>query len=166
MKVAHHRKSDDFSSCKSVFMYLRDYIEPGSTVLDPFWNDGSCKEYIEEVLGVTCIHEEGVDAFERPKPDPNTIILSNIPFSIKEDVLDMLYNWGNPFVIIMPLEVLTRKFFRKYPGIQVIIPAGFLEFKPKLNVYCAFFCYKMSLPSDMILAPTKGEVESRYYDAM
>jgi len=65
--------------------------------------------------------DEGKDFFSF-EPDDYDIIISNPPFSIKDDILKRLYELDKPFAILLPLNSLQGKSRYKYfkNGIQIL----------------------------------------------
>lgn len=60
------------------------------------------------------------------KPEFFDCIVTNPPFSLKEEFIARCFELGVPFALLLPLTTLEsekrHKIFRKYPGIQLIIP--------------------------------------------
>ena len=65
--------------------------------------------------------DDGKDFFEY-EPDDYDVIISNPPFSIKDKILERLYELGKPFAILLPLNSLQGKSRFKYfsQGIQIL----------------------------------------------
>ena len=84
------------------------YIKPGSIVWCPF--DTIDSAYVEELnaAGFTVIYshiDNGQNFFEY-EPDEYDVIISNPPFSIKDDILRRLDELDKPYAMLMPLPAL------------------------------------------------------------
>jgi len=87
------------------------------------------------------------------------VIITNPPYSLKEEFLQRAYNIGKPFAFLLPLTALEGKkrgsLYRKY-GIQLIIPNSRINFitpsgKGKGSWFqTAWFTYKLNLPKDLM----------------
>jgi len=103
---------------------------------------GSCDNFLESSMGVG-----DVDC-----------IVTNPPYSLKEDFLKKAFELGIPFAFLMPLTALEGKkrgeLYRKY-GIQLIIPNKRINFITpnggKASWFAtAWFCWKLNLPKDLM----------------
>ena len=104
--------------------------------------------------------EEGQDFFEY-MPDDFDVIVSNPPFTKKDEVLRRLYEIGKPFAILLPLNSLQGvsrfEFFKQ--GIQLLSfdkrigfhsPDNMEEFKKGASFATIYFCRDI-LPRDLIV---------------
>lgn len=108
--------------------------------------------------------DEGKDFFMY-EPDDYDVIVSNPPFSIKDKILQRLYELDKPFAILLPLNSLQGKTRYKYfkQGIQL------LSFDQRIGYHnidnmdvpvegspfaTAYFC-KDVLPKDLIVEEIK-----------
>ena len=104
--------------------------------------------------------DEGKNFFEY-EPEEYDCIISNPPFSIKDDILKRLDELNKPYAILLPLPTLQgqKRFEYMKDGLQI------LSFNKRINFYtdssrkeiqkgvsfgCAYFC-KNFLPKDLIL---------------
>ena len=100
------------------------YIKPGSIVWCPF--DTADSAYVEELnaAGFTVIYshiDNGQNFFEY-EPDEYDVIISNPPFSIKDDILRRLDELDKPYAMLMPLPALqSQKRFKYLKGSQALI---------------------------------------------
>ena len=108
--------------------------------------------------------EDGQNFFEY-EPKEYDIIISNPPFTQKDEVLKRLYELGKPFAILLPLNSLQGvsryKYFKQ--GIQLLAfdkrigfhnPENMQEFKKGSSFATAYFC-KDILPQDLIVEELK-----------
>jgi hypothetical protein len=85
-------------------------------------------------------------------------IVTNPPYSKKEEFLERAYKLGKPFAYLLPLTALEGKkrgeLYKKY-GIQLIIPNRRIDFimpNKQGNSWfqVAWFCWKFNLPKDLM----------------
>ena len=104
--------------------------------------------------------EKGQDFFEY-EPEEWDIIVSNPPFSIKDKVLQRLYQLNKPFAILLPLNSLQGKTRYKYfaQGIQILSFDARVCYHNKDHMdevvkgspfATAYFCRDL-LPKDLII---------------
>jgi hypothetical protein len=147
--------NDDFITPKETWESIIPFIKNKNQIIyDPFYCDGSSGKIMTE-LGLTNVLHCDSDFFKNE--EPYNMILSNIPFSIKKKILETLYILDKPFILIMPMEVLTYQYFKIWGNkIQLIIPNKRMNFYRKngtlhkFNYDCIWFCYKMELARDIV----------------
>ena len=104
--------------------------------------------------------EEGQDFFEYQPPEYDCIV-SNPPFTKKDEVIKRLYELGKPFAILLPLAALQGADRYKYfeNGIQILAfdkriafhsPQDMKEYKKGVSFSTVYFCRGI-LPRDLIL---------------
>ena len=86
------------------------------------------------------------------------ILISNVPFSIKQDIIAKLVEMDKPFIIIVPTETISNKYITKLGNdIQIILPTSRLKFdgdayeKGSCMFPSLYLCWKMKLPRDIIM---------------
>lgn len=163
LKAKTDKASDEVFTPKYAVLPLVKYIPDGSTIWCPF--DTSESEYVKVFTekGYKVIHshiDEGKNFFEY-EPEKYDIIISNPPFSIKDDIIKHLYELDKPYAILLPIPTLQGQKRFKYmkDGLQI------LSFNKRINFYtdssreqvqkgvsfgCAYFC-KNFLQKDLIL---------------
>ena len=142
------------------------YIKPGSIVWCPF--DTIDSAYVEELnaAGFTVIYshiDNGQNFFEY-EPDEYDVIISNPPFSIKDDILRRLNELDKPYAMLMPLPALQgQKRFKYLKGSQALI------FDKRINYFkdrktkeiqkgisfASIYICKNFLPSDLLFEELK-----------
>ncbi len=147
-------KDDDYESPKQVLNDLLPYIGSFDIIYDPFYCKGQVVKEWEE-LGKTCINEKK-DAFNREHPEFD-IMISNIPFSMKEKCVKLALSLNKPFILLMPIDALGSKWIKKYfDDLQFIIPSGRYNFlkNKKMTKGCWFdtmwLCNGLNLDSKII----------------
>jgi hypothetical protein len=152
-------KNDEWETPIEYWQLLTPYIPKYKTIYDPFYMNGKAKSKWEK-LGYDCYHENEDFFFTDPPTDPETVIVSNPPYSRRNAVLRRLMLWNVPFVLLMPITTLCyikTQPILKGKNIQVIIPniyKGFINLKGEQTkcppFYLAFICYKMNLDKDIL----------------
>tara|TARA_R100000697_G_scaffold77502_1_gene89682 strand:+ start:1077 stop:1577 length:501 start_codon:yes stop_codon:yes gene_type:complete len=148
-------KDDDYETPKEVLESLLPYIKDFKKIYDPFYCAGRVKKSWEE-LGKICYNEK-LDAFNRVHPEDFDIVISNIPFTIKEKCMKLFFDLKKPFIIIMPIDAMGSKWIKKYfDKLQFIIPKKRIHFT-KNGILgkgswfdTGFFCYGLNLNKDII----------------
>lgn len=168
LKAKTDKASDEVFTPKYAVLPLVKYIPNGSTIWCPF--DTLESEYVKVFTenGYKVIHshiDEGKNFFEY-EPKEYDIIISNPPFSIKDDIIKHLYELDKPYAMLLPIPTLQgqKRFEYMKDGLQI------LSFNKRINFYtdssrkeiqkgvsfgCAYFC-KNFLPKDLILEELKN----------
>ena len=148
-------KDDDYETTKEILEMLLPYIKNFNKIYDPFYCNGAVKKYWEE-LGKKCYNEK-LDAFDRQHPDDFDIIISNIPFTIKQKCMELFFELKKPFIILMPVAAMGSKWINKYfEKLQFIIPHKRLNFSKNGKMGAGswfdtcFYCYGLNLKKDII----------------
>ena len=103
-----NKESDEVYTPSYAVKPIIKYIKPGSIVWCPF--DTVDSAYVEELnaAGFTVIYshiDDGYNFFEY-EPAEYDVIISNPPFSIKDDILRRLNKLDKPYAMLMPLPAL------------------------------------------------------------
>ena len=142
------------------------YIKPGSIVWCPF--DTVDSAYVEELnaAGFTVIYshiDNGQNFFEY-EPDEYDVIISNPPFSIKDDILRRLNELNKPYAMLMPLPALQgQKRFKYLKGSQALIFDKRINYFKDLKTkeiqkgisFASIYICKNFLPSDLLFEELK-----------
>ena len=170
---------------------LLKYLKPNSKIWCPFDKDWSAFKQLLEENGHTVFNtfletnEDGTeygnffeiyDDLEMHREERFDYIISNPPFSTKDDVLEALYELDIPFMILLPMNSLQGKNRYKYfkNGVQLLCfdaridyhtNNNFKEYTKGNHFASAYFC-KGVLPKDLIIEelykysrPLKGSDE-------
>jgi hypothetical protein len=151
-------KYDDYMTPKYAWDNIKQFI-PKKLIWEAFYGDGTSGNHLRE-LGFDVIHEE-VDFFEN---NLGEIIVSNPPFSQVKDILKRLMILDKPFILIMPSSKINTSYMREWKdkNLQIIIPRKRIHFiklingktpdkqKNACNFDCFYYCYKISLPTDIV----------------
>ena len=155
-------ENDVYYTKKETWQDILHYLPRDSVYLDCFYGNGSNIQNLNE-LGLNCIGAD-IDYFDALDNLDYDIILTNPPFS-RGILTEFLYNLSaleKKFIIILPITKIFSKYFRsafrQYKNIQIIIPQSRMTFidstkpnnKSNPSFVCAYICYKMELPTDII----------------
>ena len=140
------------------------YIPKNKTIWLPFDQEWSAFYQVFKEAGYNVIRssiQEGQDFFEYEPQQNYDVIISNPPFSKKDDVLKRLYQLNKPFAILLPIGSLQgQKRFKYFKnGIQLIVFDKRIDYHTNFNFKnytkgnhfaSAYFC-KDLLPKDLVL---------------
>ena len=114
------------------------------------------KEEGFEVIGGNNFFEDNFEA-------EADVIITNPPYSLKEEFIERAYKIGKPFALLLPLTALEGikrgALYSKY-GIQLIIPNRRINFmipsgKKSAWFQTAWFTHGLSLPKDLMFVELK-----------
>lgn len=143
--------NDEYYTPNEEWDKIKHLIPKDKVIWEAFYGDGASGAYLA-TQGFNVISRDE-DFFTANHGD---IVVTNPPFSKKKQVIQRLVELDKPFIMIMPLEVMTYKYIEPIrPFLQVLIPNKRMTFlkdgKPvKFNYECIFFCYKMNLDKDLM----------------
>ncbi len=107
----NHGDNYDTHPFDLTYMLRRWALRQSDVIWDPFVNAGSYSQRYIESQGYQVYHgTEDVMALERA-PDPVTLIITNPPYSNKDEVLAKLKTFEVPFVLLVPTMVIQRDYF-------------------------------------------------------
>lgn len=163
--LSNLQTDDEYFTPKKIWEDVVDYLPTNGemVVFEAFYGNGMSGQYLTE-LGCTVIQGPHVDFFKSDNddspipPDKYDCIISNIPFSMKKEVLEKLKQLDKPFMIIMPSSTMHTQYLREIfeNTLQMIIPNTRMHFEKdgvvlkRTSFDCAYYCYKMNLPKDII----------------
>ena len=148
-------KYDDIYTPSYAIDPLLDYIPKGITV----WE---CCDHGESEItkklkehGCKVISSDKDDNFFLYLPDDFDMIITNPPYSLKNEFLERCYKLGKPFCLLLPITALEGKrrgkLFREY-GIELMIfdkRINFINQKKNCWFNKSWFCYKV-LPYNLL----------------
>jgi hypothetical protein len=159
LKIQMNGRPDEFGTPKEAIIPLLPYVKKEWRIWECAWGKGSLAKHFEK-KGFEVCGSKGVDFLKIPMPlEDFDCIITNPPYSMKEQFLQKCYEYGKPFALLMPLTALEGKkrgeLFGKH-GIQLIIPNRRYNFDTPSGkgsgswFATAWFCWKMDLPKDLM----------------
>lgn len=118
LKSRQCKDSDEMYTPFYAVSPLVDFIKKGSTVWCPFDEEWSAYVVLLREKGFNVINShlaEGEDFFLY-EPKEYDVIISNPPFSMKDEVLKRLHKLNKPFAILLPLNSLQGK--KRFPYVK------------------------------------------------
>lgn len=151
--------SDHFQTPPEGVRILIPYINNSWKILEPCYGQGLLfNELVRNgfnVVGSDIM--DGTDFLEIV-PEEFDCIITNPPYSKKDEILKRCYELGKPFALLLPLTALEGKrrqeLYRKY-GIQLIIPNKRINFITPSGkgsgswFQTAWFCSGFNLPNQI-----------------
>lgn len=117
---------DNLYTPQNAVLPLLKYVPKHYKIVCPFDSEESHYYKVFKASGydITCLHLNKGEDFFLDMFDEYDIILSNPPFSIKDQIIERLYLIDKPFIMLLPLTALSGikrvNMFKKY-GIDLII---------------------------------------------
>jgi len=148
------KKDDSYMTPKEVWESIAHLLPKDKVIWESFYGDGNSGKYLTE-LGFQVEHHD-IDFFTDPSFNYD-ILISNPPYSIKPKVFKRLAEIDKPFMMLVPVSTMTKKFLKTYfqDKIQIIIPKSRIHFvKNSVQTKASWFdtlwiCYKMNLEKDI-----------------
>ena len=150
-------RPDNYQTPKIAWEYLKPYIKKEWTVWECASGEGQLYTFIKED-GFTVIgSDKEYDFLRQPTKDCDCII-TNPPYSLKDEFIERCYAINKPFALLMPLTALEGKRRQREfaeHGVQMIIPPKRINFKTPSGqgrsawFATAWFCYKLNLPKEI-----------------
>lgn len=153
------KEDDEYNTPKELWENIKDYLPGKETIVwEPFYSNGQSGNILSD-LGCTVIQCKA-DFFDDNNKILETadMIVSNVPFSKKKDVLRRLKQLDKPFIIIMPASTIFTHYLRDTFGnnIQIIVPERRMHFEKdgvlmkRTSFDSCYYCYKMNLKNDIV----------------
>jgi hypothetical protein len=146
-------KHDEAYTPKYAINPLLPFLKKEWVIWECAEGTGELKKHFEE-KGFSVVG--GNDFFNQIFPNTN-IIITNPPYSLKEEFIERAYFLKKPFAFLLPLtalEGIKRGALYQKHGIQLIIPNRRINFmipsgKKSAWFQTAWFCYGLNLPKDL-----------------
>ena len=165
---------DDFQTPKCAIDILLPYLDKRWKIWECACGKGNLRDAFQkngfEVFATDILQD--VDFLNYPYQDKIQrdfqCIVTNPPYSLKEQFLEKCFEIGKPFALLMPLTALEgkarHKLYRKYGGIQLVIPNKRYHFETPSGrgggswFATVWFCGNMNLPRDLNFVEAKGDI--------
>lgn len=158
LKIQNNLRNDEYFTPKYALNPLLTFLKKEWVVWECAYGGGNLAKHLEE-LGFKVKGAKSINFLDCDCPLACDIIITNPPYSKKEEFLKKAYGLGKPFAFLMPLTTLEGKkrgeLFKKY-GIQIIIPNRRINFITPSGqgggawFQTAWFCYGLNLPKDIM----------------
>ena len=162
------KKSDEVYTPEYAVKPILEYIDKGNkksyTIWCPFDKEDSnfVKLIREEGYKVICSHiDDGKNFFYYEPEEPYDYIISNPPFSIKDDIIKRLYELDKPYAVLMPLNVLQgQKRFKYLKDIEILVFDKRINYLKDINgkkeiqkgvSFASIYLCRKFLPKDLIM---------------
>jgi hypothetical protein len=149
-----HKKDktdDNWNTSKTAVDAIVHLIPKGSIVYEPFTNDTSKSHIYIHNHGFKTVSHIGNFYSNPPNFD---IIITNPPFSDMQRCLSRLFELGKDFIMIAPLSLIVRNYFKQYRDkVSILIPEKRIQFeKAGSNDRSPFDCiYITNLKMDKLI---------------
>ena len=150
-------RSDEFGTPEYAIKPLLPFLKKDMLIWECAWGGGSLAKHLKK-RGFKVIGHKHEDFLKYNTGLNQDIIITNPPYSLKDEFLKKCFYFNKPFALLMPLTTLEGlkrgELFRKY-GIQLIIPNRRINFETPSGkgggawFQTAWFCWKMNLPKDL-----------------
>lgn len=162
-KAMINRKADDFQTPKNAILPIIKYLDKSKVVWECACGFGNLVSSFRQA-GFTCFGTDIKDGYDflTYSPENYDYIVTNPPFSLKQQFLERCYRLDKPFALLLPLTTFEtrkrQKLFEKY-GVQVIFldkrirfetPSGRKGKSSSPWFASAWFTWKLNLEKDMI----------------
>lgn len=147
---------DNLYTQQEAIKFLCDNIDLSKikTIWECAGGTGNISNYLNN-LGINVIStdiEQGVNFLENNFECE--MIITNPPYSKKNEFLKRAFELGKPFAFLLPLTTLEGNFRNKLfknKNIQVLIPNKRFDFTGKKNCWfaTAWFCWKCNFPEQL-----------------
>jgi hypothetical protein len=157
-KLMMNGHTDEIYTPEYALEPLLPYLKKKWLIWENAWGKGHLAKHLKK-KGFKVSSKEG------------DIIVTNPPYSKKEEFLEKAYKSGKPFAYLMPLTALEGikrgELYKKY-GIQLIIPNRRIDFiMPNKQgsswFQVAWFCWKLNLPKDLMFVELTKLQEVKAY---
>jgi len=165
LKIQKIGGSDNFQTPREALNILLPHLKKEWVIWECAWGKGKLFNFLKEE-GFNVVGSDKEFDFLTNYKECDCII-TNPPYSKKDEFLARCYELGKPFALLMPLTALEGKkrgnLYRKH-GIQLIIPNKRINFETPSGkgsgawFQTAWFTWKMNLPMDLMFVElNRGE---------
>jgi len=154
---------DEYYTRKKAWEDIQGFIPSGKVLWEAcmLGSVSNSPIYLQE-MGYVVEWNVNDDIFTQQKRE-NSIILTNLPFSLKKEIFQHLKDIEQPFIILAPSTCLQTKYFKQIfanEKIQLIIPSTKRQFdryengkkvemKDNCSFYTLYICYRANLDHDV-----------------
>lgn len=161
---AHQKRgrSDDFQTPAYALGPLLPYIPKDWVVWECACGNGNLvTEFRKQGYRViwSDIKRDRTEDFLTCRPRRAQVIITNPPYSLKDEFIGRCYEIGRPFALLLPtsdLGGIKRGTMYRMNGLQIIVPDARIEFETPSGkpsnpwFHTSWFTYGLGLPKDMM----------------
>jgi len=162
LKVQTTKKEDDYQTPNDALDYLIPFIRRDWIIWECACGKGNIVKYLKDKgFQVVGTDKETNFLLNEIKCD---VIITNPPYSLKDEFIDRCYRLNKPFALLMPLSSLEGKkrgaLYEQY-GLQLIIPNKRINFEHAERnnsgswFQTAWFCWGFGLPKDLMFVSSR-----------
>ena len=165
LKIQMNGRSDEFFTPKYALKPLLPFLKKEWMIWECAWGGGDLATHLKKEGFVNLIGNKDIDFLNDFSDVTETlrlnvdIVITNPPYSKKDEFLKRAYELGKPFAFLMPLTTLEGikrgALFKKY-GLQLIIPNRRINFITPSGkgsgawFQVAWFTWGLNLPKDIM----------------
>lgn len=134
MKVKRNSSADEWYTPSDAVHLIEPYLPDNSVVWCPFdTKDSEFVKVLSENHKVIHTHIfDGQDFFQYEPSEPYDVIVSNPPFSRKDDVFERLFDLDKPFAMVMSMNNIfdSKRRYRLFRDneFELLVPEGRIKF--------------------------------------
>jgi hypothetical protein len=158
LMVQTNKKNDEYFTPEIAIHPLLPFLDKSKVIFECAYGGGNLAEHFRNA-GFSVVGDRELNFLKDDFKDYYDIIISNPPYSLKEEFLQRAFEIGKPFAFLFPLTTLEGKkrgeLFSKNE-IQLIIPNKRINFiLPEGSgnsgawFPVAWFCWKLNLPKQL-----------------
>ena len=170
LEIQMNGRSDEFGTPVAAAEILAPFLDKSWKILECAWGGGVLAAHLRR-FGFTVVGDKGFN-FLTDKEGYAEVdcIVTNPPYSLKEEFLGECYRREKPFALLMPLTALEGKARGKMyseRGIQVLIPNKRFNFITPSGkgsgawFQTAWFCWRLNLPRDLMFIKVEPPAAQR-----
>ena len=162
LRVQTSKKEDDYQTPNEALDYLIPFINKDWIIWECACGKGNILNYLKE-KGFDIIGTDKETNFLTNEIHCD-VIITNPPYSLKDEFIDRCYRLNKPFALLMPLTSLEGQkrgaLYRQF-GLQLIIPDKRINFEHAKGInsgawfQTAWFCWGFKLQNDLMFISSK-----------
>ncbi len=156
-------KNDELYTPKYAIKPLVKYLPKNATIWEctDYGDSNITKILIEEGFNVIRTHKDNFDFLNDKVMFDFDMIITNPPYSLKDEFLEKCYEYKKPFCLLLPLtalEGIKRGNMYQKNGIEVLVFDKRVDFNGKGKVWfnTSWFCWNV-LPKQLMFEELKKE---------
>lgn len=163
--------NDELYTPEEAVLPLLKYIPKNLIIWEctDFGDSNISKTFIKNGYRVIKTHKMNFDFLKDKANFDFDIIITNPPYSLKDEFLEKCYDYNKPFCLLLPITALegkNRGGLYKKNGIQLIVfdkRINFMKNKKSSWFNTSWFCWKV-LNKDLIFEQLKTDKQMNIYD--